>query len=95
MSPRTDLCDTCQHFRDGLHYNACQEEEAKDLLKRFKEHLSKAKLERNYYYKNTKLAGADSRNHPMFREKSKRQHLFNLDDILPQYNFFRFYNYHD
>ena len=56
MSPRTDLCDTCQHFRDGLHYNACQEEEAKDLLKRFKEHLSKAKVERNYYNKNTKLA---------------------------------------
>ena len=56
MSPRTDLCDTCQHFRDGLHYNAHQEEEAKDLLKRFKEHLSKAKLERNYYNKNTKLA---------------------------------------
>ena len=47
---------TCQHFRDGLHYNAHQEEEAKDLLKRFKEHLSKARLERNYYNKNTKLA---------------------------------------
>ena len=56
MSPRSDLCDTCQHFRDGLHYNARQEEEAKDLLKRFKEHLSKAKVERNYYNKNTKLA---------------------------------------
>ena len=56
MSPRTDLCDTCQHFRDGLHYNAHQEEEAKDLLKRYKEHLSKAKVERNYYNKNTKLA---------------------------------------
>jgi hypothetical protein len=55
MSPRTDLCDTCQHFRDGLHYNARQEEEAKDLLKRFKEHLYKTKLERNYYNKNTKL----------------------------------------
>src|SRR5881628_275086 len=56
MSPRTDLCDTCQHFRDGLHYNACQEEEAKELLKRFKEHLFKARLERSYYNKNTKLA---------------------------------------
>jgi len=55
MSPRTDLCDTCQHFKDGLHYNTCQEEEAKDLLKRFKEHLSKVKLERNYYNKNIKL----------------------------------------
>ena len=44
MSPRTDLCDTCQHFRDGLHYNARQEGEARDLLKRFKEHLSKAKI---------------------------------------------------
>src|SRR5207249_807312 len=53
MSPRTDLCDTCQH---GLQYNARKEEEAKDLLKRYKEHLVKAKLERNYYNKNTKLA---------------------------------------
>jgi len=56
MSPRTDLCDTCQHFRNGLQYNARKEEEAKDLLKKFKEHLVKAKLERNYYNKNTRLA---------------------------------------
>src|SRR5437016_6340007 len=56
MSPRTDLCDTCQHFRNGLQYNARKEEEAKDLLKRYKEHLVKAKLERNYYNKNTKIA---------------------------------------
>src|SRR5438128_4874814 len=56
MNPRTDLCDTCQHFRNGLQYNARKEEEAKDLLKKFKEHLVKAKLERNYYNKNTKLA---------------------------------------
>ena len=45
MSPRTDLCDMCQHFRNGLQYNARNEEEAKDLLKNFKEHLVKAKLE--------------------------------------------------
>ncbi|KAG9287444.1 hypothetical protein G9A89_023816 [Geosiphon pyriformis] len=56
MSPRTDLCDTCQHFRNGLQYNARKEEETKDLLKKYKEHLVKAKLERNYYNKNTKLA---------------------------------------
>ena len=56
MCPRTDLCDTCQHFRNGLQYNAHKEEEAKDLLKKYKEHLVKAKLERNYYNKNTKLA---------------------------------------
>src|SRR5205823_3431745 len=56
MSPRTDLCDTCQHFRNGLQYNAHKEEEAKYLLKKYKEHLVKAKLERNYYNKNTKLA---------------------------------------
>ena len=45
-------------YRQGftVQYNAHQEEEAKDLLKRFKEHLSKAKIERNYYNKNTKLA---------------------------------------
>jgi len=30
--------------------------EAKDLLKKYKEHLVKAKLERKYYNKNTKLA---------------------------------------
>ncbi|CAI2175231.1 1501_t:CDS:2 [Funneliformis geosporum] len=56
MSPRTDLCDTCQHFQNSLQYNARKEEEAKDLLKKYKEHLVKAKLERNYYNKNTKLA---------------------------------------
>jgi hypothetical protein len=39
MSPRTDLCNTCQHFRNGLQYNARKEEEAKDLLKKYKEHL--------------------------------------------------------
>ena len=50
MSPRTDLCDTCQHFRDGLHYNAHQEEEAKDLLKRFKEHLSSIDATAHYSY---------------------------------------------
>ena len=48
MSPRTDLCDSCQHFRNGLQYNAPQEQEAQDLLKKFKDHLTKAKLERNY-----------------------------------------------
>src|SRR6266480_3919154 len=56
MSLRTDLCDTCQHFRNGLHYNAHKEEEVKDLLKKYKDHLTKARLERNYYNKNTKLA---------------------------------------
>ena len=47
MSPRTDLCDTCQRFRNGLQYNA-RKEEAKDLLKKYKEHLVKAKLGKNY-----------------------------------------------
>jgi hypothetical protein len=56
MSPRTDLCDTCQHLRNNLQFKAHKEEETKDLLKRYKEHLTKAKLERNYYNKNTKLA---------------------------------------
>ena len=56
MSPRTDLCDTCQYFQNGLHYNTYKEEEVKDLLKKYKDHLAKAKLERNYYNKNTKLA---------------------------------------
>ena len=36
---------TWQHFRNGLQYNA-RKEEAKDLLKKYKEHLVKAKLER-------------------------------------------------
>lgn len=56
MSPRTDLCDTCQHLRNDLQFKARKEEEARDLLKKYKEHLAKAKLERNYYNRNTKLA---------------------------------------
>src|SRR5205823_12593931 len=55
MSPRTDLCDTCQHLRNDLQFKARKEEENQDLLKKYKEHLAKAKLERNYY-NNTKLA---------------------------------------
>jgi len=55
ISPKTNLYDTYQYFKNNLHYNAHQEDEAKDLLKRFKEYLFKAKLERNYYNKNTKL----------------------------------------
>ena len=34
MSPRTGLCD-------GLQYNACQKEEAKELLRKFEDHLTK------------------------------------------------------
>ena len=49
MSPQTDLCDTCQHLRNDLQFKA-------RILKKYKEHLAKAKLERNYYNKNTKLA---------------------------------------
>jgi hypothetical protein len=56
MSPRSDLCDTCQQLWNDLQFKACNEEEARDLLKKYKEHLAKAKLERNYYNKNTKLA---------------------------------------
>ncbi|KAG9307542.1 hypothetical protein G9A89_023107 [Geosiphon pyriformis] len=55
MIPRMDLCDKCQHFQNGLQYNA-RKKKVKDLLKKYKEHLVKAKLERNYYNKNTKLA---------------------------------------
>ncbi|CAG8597608.1 16642_t:CDS:2, partial [Gigaspora rosea] len=74
MSPRTDLCNTCQHFRDGLYYNTQQEEEAKDLLKRFKEHLTKARLERNYYNKNTKLAEEQRKLVNQNYSKSKTQY---------------------
>ena len=44
MNPRTDLCDTCQHFRNGLQYNSRKEVEAKDLLRKYKEHLVEAKV---------------------------------------------------
>src|SRR5215813_3820870 len=56
MSPRTDLCDTYQQLRNDLQFKARKEEEAQDFLKKYKEHLAKAKSERNYYNKNTKLA---------------------------------------
>ena len=31
MSLRTDLCDICQHFWNGLHYNAHKKEEVKRI----------------------------------------------------------------
>jgi hypothetical protein len=39
-----------------LQFKAHKEEDAQDLLKKYKDHLAKAKLERNYYNKNAKLA---------------------------------------
>src|SRR3954449_11292679 len=73
MSPRTDLCDTCQHLQNDLQFKARKEEEAQHLLKRYKEHLAKAKLERNYYNKNTKLAEEQRKlvdqNHPILKDK--------------------------
>ena len=39
-----------------MQFKARKEEEAQGLLKRYKEHLAKAKLERKYYNTNTKLA---------------------------------------
>ncbi|KAG9293826.1 hypothetical protein G9A89_019164 [Geosiphon pyriformis] len=56
MSSQTDLCDICQQLWNNLQFNAHKKEEAQDLLKKYKKLLSKAKLERNYYNKNTKLA---------------------------------------
>ncbi|CAG8699296.1 1971_t:CDS:2, partial [Ambispora leptoticha] len=83
-TPRTDLCDTCQHFRNGLQYNPRKEEEAKDLLKKYKEHLVKAKLERNYYNKNTKLAEQQRKlvddNYVVTGGKLSQVHLFGIQD---------------
>ena len=45
MNPRTDLCDTCQHLRNDLQFKAHKDKETQDLLKKYKEHLAKAKLE--------------------------------------------------
>ena len=56
MSPRTDLCDTCQRLRNDLQFKVRKEGEARGLLKKYKEHPAKAKLERKYYNTNTKLA---------------------------------------
>jgi predicted anti-sigma-YlaC factor YlaD len=39
-----------------LQFKAYKDKETQDLLKKYKEHLAKAKLERNYYNKNAKLA---------------------------------------
>ena len=55
-SRATDLCDTCQQLQNDLQFKARKEQKTQDLLKKYKEHLAKAKLERNYYNKNTKLA---------------------------------------
>ncbi len=45
MSSQTDLYDTCQYLRNNLQFKTCKEKEAQDLLKKYKEHLAKAKLE--------------------------------------------------
>jgi len=55
MNPRTDLCDKCQQFRRDLH--SCSDSTNQERNeKKFAEHRRRAKLERDYYNKNTKLA---------------------------------------
>ncbi|CAG8723093.1 10730_t:CDS:2, partial [Ambispora leptoticha] len=88
MSPRTDLCDTCQQLRNDLQFKVRKEEEAQDLLKKYKEHLTKAKLERNYYNKNTKLAEEHRKlvdqNYSLigkvFYLSARKVHLFGIQD---------------
>jgi len=76
----------------NVHYNARQEGEAKDLLKRFKEHLSKAKLERNYYNKNTKLAEEQRKLVDQNYSKSKTQYC--SVDATAHYGYDRAQNVH-
>jgi len=45
ISSQTDLCDTCQHLQNNLQFKAYKKKEAQDLLKKYKEHLAKVKLE--------------------------------------------------
>ncbi|RHZ79578.1 hypothetical protein Glove_144g29 [Diversispora epigaea] len=71
------------------NYNA-RKEEANDLLKKYKEHLVKAKLERNYYNKNTKLAEqrklVDGK---IYYLSSRKVHLFDIQDeaVCEQINY--------
>ena len=46
MSPKTDLFDIVNVFRNSLQYDSRKEAEVKDLLKNYKEHLVKVKLKR-------------------------------------------------
>ncbi|CAG8597099.1 10958_t:CDS:2, partial [Gigaspora rosea] len=79
-------------------YNARKKEEAKGLLKKFKENLFKAKLERNYYNKNTKLAEQQKKlvNEHFITKVSKiyylslrKVHLFGIQDkaVCEQINY--------
>lgn len=91
MSPRTDLCDTCQHLRNDLQFRARKEEETQDLLKKYKEHLTKAKLERNYYNKNTKLAEEQRKhveqNYSLLNKLRKGKTFYGRVDAVAHYSY--------
>ncbi len=55
MTPRTDVCHYCEKFR-VLIKNAVVESEKIDLSSKFKEHVTNAQKERNYYLASIKKA---------------------------------------
>ena len=91
MSPRTDLCDTCQHLRNDLQLRARKEVETQDLLKKYKEHLAKAKLERNYYNENTKLAEEQRKhveqNYSLLNKLRKGKTFYRRVDVVAHYSY--------
>jgi hypothetical protein len=91
MNPRTDLCDTCQHLRNDLQFRARKEEETHDILKKYKEHLAKAKLERNYYNKNTKLAEEQRKhveqNYSLLKKLRKGKTSYRRVDAAAHYSY--------
>jgi hypothetical protein len=75
QKPRTDLCDVCQKYKNQLQLNVSQKNK-ETLLKSYKNHVEIAKLEREYYYRNTKLVKKEQQKN--YNKKNSIINIFNL-----------------
>ena len=72
MSPKSDLCDTCEAMKLEIQY-VTEHEKKISVTENYLTHLSRAKEERNYYNNNIIRAVEDGKRNP---NKTKTQISF-------------------
>ena len=74
ISPKSDLCETCETMKLDIQY-ATEHEKKFTVTEKYLAHLNRAKQEREYYNANIKKAVEDDKHNP---NKIGSQMLFNL-----------------
>lgn len=63
MSPKSDLCDTCERMKMNIQF-ATEQEKKLEVTENYLDHLNRAKQERDYYNANIKRAVEDGKCNP-------------------------------